>query len=491
MEISTVYLPRAAHPWLQKNRLVIKPGPLTPLLEEVLTGLKEQFQKQGHVLLDNPQDKVDIWITTAVFNQPVNWREAPLFSAKRLFRLADHPTVFTFVQMSREQFTNLLEHFENAAAKEEPDPADYRFPGLASNAYLTLHEQGRRAGAILSLVRLLQSQTMSVRVILVIGENQIEEAYTFDLVGAHPRTVYDGNSERFYEDLVLRMITATSTREVTQHRVVGNPIPQTIWQTLSTPAAMRRAGKELGKRRFFTRMVEVGNLVNIPLFNHAIASQYSEGCFATWDTTLDALVTTITGSARPVEKNNLSDDELAVIVSMREDGLGACVRHVEGKRNDPPSSEAVELIGIDSRLPRIRLGQEWELQKEVPVARSKLHGHRGVKSFDPNLVEHVHLDAPYYHFPVSCSTEAQAIGIISAFARSEALRYPEDTRQLVFTILPGHGVVIVEKWVAGRAPLQLIWEAMDNKWLEIDNHVPQGPFDYVRDNTGRMRLVEE
>lgn len=491
MEIPIVHPSRVVHPWLRKTRFVIKPGPTTPLLEEVLAGLREQFQQQGHVLLNIPQDEVDIWITTAAFNQPVNWREAPMFSAKRVFRLAYHPTVFTLVQMSRKQFTTLLDHFEIAAAKEEPDPADYHFPGLASNAYLTLHEQGRRAGAILSLIRLIQSQTMSVRVILIIGEKQIEEAYTFDLVGAHPRTAYEENGEWFYEDLVLRMVTAASTREVTQHEVVGKPIPQAIWQSLSTPVAMRRAGKELGRRKFFTRMVEVGNLVNIPLFNHAIASQYSEGCFATWDASLDALITTITGSARPVDKDNLSDDELAVIVAMRADGLGTCVRHVEGKRNDPPSSEAVELIGMDSRLPRIRLGQEGKLQKEVPVARSKLHGHRGIKSFDPELVEHVYLDPPYYHFPVSCSTEAQAVGIMSAFARSEALRNPEDARQLVFTVLPGHGVVIIEKWVAGKTPFQLIWEAMDNGWLEIDSHIPQGMFKYVADKTGRMRLVEQ
>ncbi len=490
MEISTVYSPCFTHPWLQKTRVFIQSSYVTPLLEKVLTGLEEQLNKQGHMLLDSPQDTVDIWITTAVFNQPVNWRAAPMFSAKRSFNLTSNPTVFTLVQMNRTQFTTLLNHFEVAAAKEEPDPKDYQFPGLASNAYLTLFEQGRRAGSILSLMRLLQSQTKSIRIILIIGENQPEEAYTFDLVGAHPKTVYQNNDEQFYEDLVLRMITAASTHEVTNHQVIGEPIPQTVWQSLSTPLSMKRAGKELGRRQFFTHMVEIGNLVNIPLLNHAIASQYSEGCFATWDATLEALITTITGSARPVDKDKLSDDELAVIVAMRTDGMGAYVRHVEGKRNDPPSSEAVELIGMDYHLPRIQLGSEWKAQKEVPVARSKLHGHRGVKSFDPKLVEHVHLDPPYYYYPVSCSTEAQAHGVISAFAHSQALRDPQDSRQLVFTILPGHGVVIVEKWVSGKEPFQLIWEAMDKGWLELDNLVPQGILDYVTDSNGRMRLVE-
>jgi len=46
----------------------------------------------------------------------------------------------------------------------------------------------------------------------------------------------------------------------------------------------------------------------------------------------------------------------------------------------------------------------------------------------------------------------------------------------VFTVLPGHGVVIVEKWVEGKVPFQVIWEAMDQKVIEITNKIPQGPF---------------
>ncbi|NPV86702.1 MAG: hypothetical protein HPY45_11925 [Anaerolineae bacterium] len=490
MESITAHLPRIKHSWLKQARVVIQPKIRGGLLEEALIRLKEQFNKQGHILLETPQDEVDIWITTADFNQPVNWREAPMFVAKRLHGLKHHPTVFTLVQMNRAQFAALLEQFEKAAAKSQPDPADYQFPGLAESAYLTLHEQGKRAGAILSLVRLLQSQTMSIRVILIIGEKQIEEAYTFDLVGAHPRTEYEADGEQFYEDLVLRMVTAVSTHEITQHQVIGEPITQAVWQSLSTPEAMRLAGKELGRRQFFTRMVEVGNLVNVPLLNQAIASQYSEGCFATWEPQLGALITTVTGSARPVEKDNLSDNELAVVVAMRQNGCGALLRHVEGKRNDPPSSEAVEMIGMDNYLPHITLQTAPFAKKDVPVARSKLHGHRGIKSFDPQLVEHIYLDAPYYHFPVSCSTHAQAAGIMSAFARSEALQHPDDPRQLVFAILAGHGVVIVEKWATGKTPFQLIWEAMDQKRIEIDPHVPQGPIRYAMDQQGRMVLVE-
>jgi hypothetical protein len=177
-------------------------------------------------------------------------------------------------------------------------------------------------------------------------------------------------------------------------------------------------------------------------------------------------------------------------VGVRGDGKGAQVRHVQGRRNDPPSSEAVELMDMDSKLPRIELDQPWEIDRPVPVVRSKLHGHRGVQSFDPRWVEHVPLDDPYYHYPVSCATQAQAQAIKQAFSRSQALQNPEDPRQLAFTVLPGHGVVIAEKWVADKDPFQAMWEAMDSGQLEVSNRVPQGTLSYGLDPNGRMVLDE-
>jgi hypothetical protein len=200
------------------------------------------------------------------------------------------------------------------------------------------------------------------------------------------------------------------------------------------------------------------------------------------------LIATVTGSARPVDKGNLSDEDLAVIVGVRPDGRGALVQHVEGKANLPPSSESVELRDIDSLLPEVHLGPEWGIADPVPVVRSKLHGHRGVAGYDPARVEFVPLDPPYYHYIVSCATEAQAIGIKRAFARSEALIHPEDPRQIVFTVLPGHGTVIVEKWVPGQLALQTIWEYLDRGYLQIDNRVPQGPMRFAPVQAGTMRL---
>jgi hypothetical protein len=251
---------------------------------------------------------------------------------------------------------------------------------------------------------------------------------------------------------------------------------------------MRLASQELGKRNFFTSMVRVADLVQIPALDTAIATQYSEGCFATWDPELNALISTVTGSARPVDKGNLTDDDLSIIVNVRTDGMGVLVRHVEGKQNDPPSSESVEMMAMDQSLPRLSLTQGWDFSSSVPVIRSKLHGHRGVASYNPHLVEHVYLDSPYYHYPVSCATDAQVRAIKSAFARSEALQDPSDPRQIVFTVLPGHGVVIVEKWVPDKAPFQAIWENIDNGFLEIENVIPQGPLEFIQKNQERMIL---
>jgi hypothetical protein len=213
-------------------------------------------------------------------------------------------------------------------------------------------------------------------------------------------------------------------------------------------------------------------VAEIPGFSDAISQQYSEGCFATWDVYIDGLVTTITGSARPVRKENITDKDLAVIVGVKPERDGALIRKVEGHPNHPPSSEAVEMIGMDVKLPRITLSNG----AQVPVIRSKLHGHRGVHSFNLDQVEYVSVPESYLYYPVSCSTDAQYRAVQEAFSSSGALQNPGDPRQIVFTVLPGHGVVIVEKWVEGKRPFQVIWEAMDHGHIEISNSIPQGPF---------------
>ena len=478
---------RPIHPWLRKIHVAFVPGPMTPLLEEMMDGLKRHFRRLGHQVQPAPDDDTDVILTTARFGEPLGWREALMFSARRRFNLSHAPTLCTLVQVSPTRSQELLDHFQTVLAKEPPDPANYDFPGLASQAYRVLFEQGRRGGPILALERLVQAQTKSIRVLLVVGDDRPLVAYHFDLVGAHPRSEAEA-PEAFYEDIVLRMVTTLSTSEVNQHQVVEDPISPALWQRLSTPAAMCVAGQQLGERNFFTEMVRIADLVEVPAVSDAVASQYSEGCFATWDPTLGALIATVTGSARPVDKGSITEDDLAVIVGVRSDGRGALVRHVEGKRNDPPSSEAVEMMDMDSALPAIVLGPAWNTPARVPVVRSKLHGHRGIAAYDPRQVEYVALDPPYYLYLVSCGTDAQARGVKEALARSEALQEPGDPRQAVFSVLPGHGVVIVEKWVLGTAPFQIMWEYMDAGYLEVENLVPQGPMEYIPGSDSRMLL---
>jgi hypothetical protein len=410
-----------------------------------------------------------------------------MFTARQRYKLSHTPAFVTIVHAQPRQWQALLDHFSRALEKDVVDPADYDFPGLSPQAYAVLHEQGRRGGPVLAAERLVQAQVKSIRGLLVVGEDRPQLAYHFDLVGAHP--VSDGrDQDRFYDDIVLRLVTSLSAQEVNHHQTVGVPIERQVWDDLETPAAMCSAAQEFGRRNFFTDTVHIANLVQVPSVAGAVASQYSEGCFATWDPQIRALIATVTGSARPVHKKAITEDDLAVIVGVRPDRMGAQVRAVEGKHNDPPSSEAVELYDIDDDLPRVDPAPEWDWEGVVPVIRSKLHGHRGVRAYDPRMVEYVPMAVPYFNYLVTCGTGAQAAGVKDAFARSQALRNPADPRQIAFTILPGHGLILVEKWVAGKEPFQILWEAMDAGQVHIDSYVPQGPMAYVPDETGMMVL---
>jgi len=476
------------HPWLRQVRVAYIPGGQpAPLAEQAMRGLLDAFRELGHVVQAAPDRDTDALLTTMPFGYVANWREALMFVGRRRFKLDHTPTALTLVEATPEQFEATLAHLRASLAKEPCDPADFAYPGLAPAAHEVLIEQGRRGGPIMALERLAQAQAKCLRIALVVGRERPLFAPHLDLAGANPRTDAD-DAPAFYRDMALRIATAVSTTEVTEHQVAGEPIAREVWAGLPTIEALRVAGRELNERRFFTRMLRIADLVQVPAVEHAISSQYSEGCFGTWDPTVSALIATITGSARPVDKGNITEDDLAVIVGVRPDGRGALVRHVEGKHNSPPSSEAVEMMGMDAALPRFPLPGQPGVS--VPAARSKLHGHRGVSAYDPRYVEFAPLDEPYYHYLVSCATEAQAVGIRAAFARSQALRDPADPRQAAFTVLPGHGVVIVEKWVAGKAPFQTIWEYMDAGYLTVANLIPQGPMAYERGPDGRMTLVD-
>jgi hypothetical protein len=476
------------HDWLKSIEVSFVPGPMSPMLEEFTQTLLGRFSELGHHVVEKPTEKTKVLFTTVPFGKSIPWREALFFSARRMFALKHSPVLYTIIQLTPREFEKWMDHFKKALAKQPPEDKDFQFEGLSPTAPRVLIDQGVRGGPVLSLSRMLQAQAKSIRILLVIGDQHPERAFHFDLVGAYPVSEYT-DPAAFYSDIVLRTVTTESTTEVTNHELLESTIEHEVWESMSTPEAMRRGGNEIGTRGFFTDMVRIEDLVQVPAVNEGVARQYSEGCFATWDPRVQALIATVTGSARPVHKGRLTDDDLAVITGVRPDGAGAQIRHVEGKRNDPPSSEAVEMMDMDHLLPKIPHATVAGVNTEVPVVRSKLHGHRGVKAFNPKLVEYVPLDPPYYHYLVSCATEAQARGIKSAFARAESLRNPADPRMIAFTVLPGHGVVMAEKWQKDKVPFQLIWEAMDSGDLQIDPHVPQGPMGYEAAGT-HMELRE-
>ena len=472
------------HNWLRRMRVGYVSDDATDTVEEFAARLLEQFDALGHGALVPPEGHIDVLFATARYGEPVPWRHALFFTGRRRFDLENTPELFTLVDITLDEYERALVHFESALANEPPDLKDFEYAALAPESSRVLMEQGRRGGPIMALERLVQAHAKSIKVILVVGDaGQPLWAHYFDLVGAHPKI--ELMAEGGYRELVQRIVTVMSTDEVTHHQVVGDPLSYADWAKSEGRMGMLEAGPALGERDFFTEMVRISDLVQVPAVSEGVANQYSEGCFATWDPGLGALISTVTGSARPVDKDDLKDQDLAVIVGVREDGMGALVREVEDKQNDPPSSEAVELMDMDSLLPRVEYAGS-----EVPVVRSKLHGHRGIESFDPELVEYAPLDPPYYHFPVTCATWAQADGIKGAFSRAESLQNLGDPRQLAFTVLPGHGVIIAEKWAPGKAPFQQIWEAMDSGALNVDNHVPQGVYGYSPDLKGAMVLDE-
>jgi hypothetical protein len=461
------------HSWLKQLSVSYIPGSSAPsgLADQVASRLMNYFRQEGHLTENLPSAETSVILTTARLGEPFGWRDALLFTARRRYGLKHVPTIFTIVNALPEQFGEWMAAIERIL--KGPPEMPPIFAGIPSTATQTLYKQGKRGGAILYLLRILQIQTKCIRVLLVIGREEPESAFLFDLVGAHPQIKFR-ESRAFYRDIAIRIMTAASTEEITNHQTVEPPIEQEEWRNLPTIHEMTRASQALGKRDFFTEMIQVSQVAEVPGFSEAISSQYSEGCFATWDAQLNGLLTTITGSARPVRKENITVNDLAVIVGIKSQRDGALIRKLEGHPNHPPSSEAVEMIGMDLKLPRIRL----KSGAEVPVIRSKLHGHRGVRSFDRQRVEYVSLPESYLHYPVSCSTDAQYRAVQQAFSSSVALQNPDDLRQIVFTVLPGHGLVIVEKWVEGKQAFQVIWEAMDTGDIEITNEIPQGPFQF-------------
>lgn len=465
------------HPWLRTIRAAYVPGQSTSMLDRCADDLLSEMQSMGHSIQNSPDDGTDVILTTALYGKPQAWRDAPMFTARRKYRLKRSPVVITLMQIGMAEFQHMLGRLDAALTM---DMADTNFDGLAPDAWKVLVDQGRRGGAMLVLQRILQAQAKSIRMILFVGDDEFpERAYHFDLVGAYPRSTA---GKDFYRDIALRIATAACAEEIPPITASGESIPCQVWDALTTPDAMEEASRQFGLRGFFSNMVKIADLVGLPSVSDAVASQYSEGCFGTWDDQLCSLVVTAAGSSKPVNKSQVTEANLAVA---KANGTGIAGLKIDGKPYQVPSSESYEMTMMDGVLPRIEMVQ----RREVPVVRSKLHGHRGISAYCADQVEYVPMAEPYFHFPVSCGTYSQAQGIIETFSRSHALNNPDDPRQIVFTVLPGHGVFIVEKWCRGKTPFQAIWECMDAGHLEVSNEVPQGVMSYVREGNGRMQLA--
>jgi hypothetical protein len=62
---------------------------------------------------------------------------------------------------------------------------------------------------------------------------------------------------------------------------------------------------------------------------------------------------------------------------------------------------------------------------------------------------------------------------------------------VAFTVLPGHGCVIAEKWIPGTVPFGVMWEYMDAGYLDVVKHVPQGVMEFVPGADGKLVLKAE
>ena len=175
------------HAFLRPVRIAAVRGPSTPLLDQVLAGVRAALVERGHEWTSDPDDRTDSFVTTARLHEPVSWRDSPLFTGRKRYGLAGKPATYTFVQVTEAQLANLLERFENALQKDPPLREDFDFPGLSTNAWQVLLDQGRRGGPMMCIGRLLQAQSKSLRVVMVLGETTPIAAYLFDLAGAFPR----------------------------------------------------------------------------------------------------------------------------------------------------------------------------------------------------------------------------------------------------------------------------------------------------------------
>jgi hypothetical protein len=466
-----------------------------PMLDCVLKGLIDWFEANGTTVQTLPTNDTDLMLTTARFNQPVNRDEAMLFHAKRRFGLSRRPQVLTVVSMTELEYAEQIAHFKALAIDSEIG-LTHQYVGLGPQARDVMLEQARRGGPEVALGRLLQGQMNSIRVMAIVGDGagNAHRAIHFDLAGAHP-TSDATDLAQFAQDAGRRVLTAICAHDVDHHELLDETLPRAVWEKLTTPEAMIRAGVTFTQYGFFTTPISIEKVLGYRGgLGEAIAAQYSEGCYAVFEPDVPGLITTATGSSRLVDKRQISRDDQAIVIGVKPERDGARVMQVEGRSRVLPSVEAVEMMGICEALPYHDHKNSRDETVQVPAVRAILHGHLGVAAYDPESAEAVFLDEPYYDYLVSCGTGALAGGTAQAFQRSQSLRDLNDPRGIIVLEQPGHGVVIVEKWVAGKGPFETIHDCLEQGRLKMTMEVPQGRTGWRRSgrsNNGRVMVEKE
>src|SRR5215208_4013392 len=164
------------HSWLKQLSVSYIPAPSTGLADQVAVELMKYFHQEGHIAENIPSSaETNVILTTARLGEALGWRESLLFTARRRYQLKHIPTVFTIVHALPEQFNEWIGKVEQIL-NDAPEKAS-TFAGIPETASRTLHQQGKRGGAIMYLLRILQIQTKCIRVLLVIGGDKPESAF--------------------------------------------------------------------------------------------------------------------------------------------------------------------------------------------------------------------------------------------------------------------------------------------------------------------------
>jgi hypothetical protein len=465
------------HSWTHPISIAYMPGDNSAALDLASSALLDWLRDAGCTVTELPNNGTDLIITTRRFGDMVSRDEALFFNAKRQFRLSTRPQVLTLVDVPEPEYQSLVEHFTAVAHLPEDEASRNQYSGLGPQAADIISHQARRGGPDLAFARLMQGQVLSIRVMALRTQaGRPYRAMHFDMAGAHPVT--DATDlETFADDAGARVLAAVCAVEVNHHSFEDEPVSAELWDSLSSPDVMVRAGSMFTQFGFFTTPLYVEKLLGYRGIGEAISAQFSEGCYAVYEPDIPGLLTTASGSSRLVDKRAISRLDQAVVVGTRPDHDGAVVRPVAGMERVVPSVEAVEMMGLCERVPKHRHLNSHGVPVTIPNVRAILHGHLGVAVYDPERVEAVRLDPLFYTQLVSCGTGALAEGTATAFARSESLKDLRDPRRVIFLEQPGHGVMVVEKWPAtddGSRPFDTIHNDLSSGALQMTLDVAQG-----------------